>query len=171
MKTIETQVFTFDELGDKAKEKARDWFREGDSFIFDDAWEQVKDDAEAIGLKITALDDRHGNEGSFIDGAIDCAQAIAENHGPDCETLKTAASFLLSMDSLNIEYPEDAEGERISDYEDEKEELEKDFLQSILEDYRIMYDKEIEYRQSNEIVDANITANDYTFTADGKRFG
>jgi hypothetical protein len=29
MQVIETPVFTFDELSDEAKEKARDWFREG----------------------------------------------------------------------------------------------------------------------------------------------
>lgn len=32
MRTIEVKLFQFDELSDEAKEKARDWYREGDEF-------------------------------------------------------------------------------------------------------------------------------------------
>lgn len=176
MKTIATTVYTFDELSEEAKDKARDWWRASDidlQYEFD----YLLEDAETIGLKIAKLDDCSGNKGSFIDSAVDCAQAIIANHGEDCETYKTAKRFLLSIDSLNEEYPENADGERVSDidgednYEEEKEELEKEFLHSLLEDYRIMYDKECDYHSSSEYVDENIIANGYTFTADGKRFG
>lgn len=47
-RTVTKQVFTFEELSDKAKEKARDWLRElqaQDS----DWWDSVYDDAESIG--------------------------------------------------------------------------------------------------------------------------
>ncbi len=169
MKTIETQVFTFDELSDKAKEKARGWFRQ--DYDSSDAADYILDDAKTIGLAIKSLSQHRANKGAFTDDAVTCAQAIIENHGPDCETYKTAKAFLLSVDSLNVEYPEYAEGERESDYEDEKEELEKEFLGSLLSDYWQMLDKEIEYQNSEEVVDENITANDYTFTEDGKRFG
>lgn len=39
MRTIEKTVFTFDELSDDAKEKARDWYREGDEFPWSEEYE------------------------------------------------------------------------------------------------------------------------------------
>jgi len=45
-KIIETTVFEFDELSDKAKEKARDWYREG---AFDcEWWDSVYEDAVTV---------------------------------------------------------------------------------------------------------------------------
>ena len=45
--TVTTTVFQFDELSDKAKEKAREWFREGN---LEDSWwyESVYEDAERM---------------------------------------------------------------------------------------------------------------------------
>lgn len=153
MKTIETQVFTFDELSDKAKEKVREWWLKG--FDSSDAFDDIKNDAQVIGLNIKWLDDHGSNKGFFVSGATDCAQAIIENHGPDCETYKTAKQFIDGSKAPNND--EDANAE--------------DFLQALLEDYRIMFNREVEYQQSDEVVDENIRVNDYTFTADGKRFG
>jgi hypothetical protein len=62
MKIIETKVYEFDELNDAAKEKARDWYR-ALPFNGEDAWENVKEDADQIGLTIYALDARRNNEG------------------------------------------------------------------------------------------------------------
>lgn len=176
MKTIETKVYAFNELNDDAKQKAREWWIEGsDDYQF--AYNDTVEDAKTIGLNIETLDDRRANKGSFIDDAVSCAKAIIENHGPDCETYKTAKRFLMSIDSLNDEYPENEEGDRVSDidgednYDAEKEELEAEFLQALLEDYRIIYNKDCDYRQSNEYVDDMLIANEYTFTEDGKRFG
>lgn len=46
MRTVETKVFTFDELSNDAKEKARAWYREG---AFDyEWWDEVYDDAVTI---------------------------------------------------------------------------------------------------------------------------
>lgn len=47
MRIIETKVYKFEELSDKAKEKARDWYREG---VFNDSydWECVYEDADRI---------------------------------------------------------------------------------------------------------------------------
>jgi hypothetical protein len=45
-RTMETMVFHFDELSDKAKEKARDWYREG--ALDHDWWDSVYEDAAEI---------------------------------------------------------------------------------------------------------------------------
>jgi hypothetical protein len=74
-------------------------------------------------------------------------------------------------DTLPSEAPKDANG----DWEDEGEldaklnECEADFLQSILEDYRIMLKKEYEYRDSDEYITETILANDYEFDENGNR--
>ena len=47
--------------------------------------------------------------------------------------------------------------------------LDQEFLLSLCEDYRIMFNKEIEYQESNEYVDENIRINEYEFTKEGLR--
>ena len=165
--TKEITLYTFDELSEETKEIARNWFREGLTGEFEQ--ECTLDDAKAIGLDIIELSQHRANKGKFIEGAVECAQAIIEDHGKECETYKTARSFLESLDSLNVEYPEDEEGYRSEAYEDEKEDLEKEFLQSLLSDYQYMLDKDIGYQNSDEAVDENIRANGYTFRENGKR--
>ena len=59
---VETQLFTFNELSDDAKEKAREWYRQG--HLDDDWWDTVYSDFEAIceilgiALKTTSRDAR-----------------------------------------------------------------------------------------------------------------
>jgi hypothetical protein len=50
------------------------------------------------------------------------------------------------------------------------DELEQAFLESLLEDYRIMYNKEVDYQNSDEAIIEAIRANEYEFTQDGKRY-
>jgi hypothetical protein len=52
-RTIETTVFKFEELSDEAKEKARDWYREG--ALDHDWWENTYDDAATCG-KLIGID-------------------------------------------------------------------------------------------------------------------
>lgn len=156
MKIIEIKVFTFDELSDEAKERARAWYREG--ALSYDWWETTYEDAERVGLKLTSfsLDRNRHAKGRFIMSARDCANSIVENHGETCETHKSAQSFLnAALATPRAEF----------------EDLENEFLKSILEDYSIILQKEYEYLLSDEQVDESIKANDYTFTESGKREG
>lgn len=161
-------LYTFDELSEEAKEKARNWWREA-SYGDDHAQEITLEDAKNIGLKIITLDQHRANKGEFYGDAVDCAKAIIANHGEMCDTYKTAKSFLLSIDSLNVEYPEDADGDRPSEYAEEWESLEREFLHSLLCDYWRMLDKEVDYYLSDENVDESIRINAYTFRENGKR--
>ena len=55
MPTTHTVIsYKFEELSPKAKEKARDWFREG--ALDYDWWDSTYEDAASIGLKITGFD-------------------------------------------------------------------------------------------------------------------
>ena len=55
--------------------------------------------------------------------------------------------------------------------EEQKLELEQDFLKDLLENYRIMLKREYEWICSEEQVDNMIITNEYTFTAEGERQG
>lgn len=162
-KTI--SLYTFDELSDKAKEKARDWFRE--ACAYDEWWESTYEDAANTGLKITGFDDvyRGSCKGHFLQSAGYTAQQIIENHGKDCETHKTALKYLDKIELLKATHP------NVDSYDFDQEIIQEDkeLLHSLLEDYRIMLQKEYEFQTSDETVDDNIRANVYSFRENGKR--
>ena len=156
MKIIETKVYTFDELSDSAKEKAREWYR--NNCLDYEWWDLIYNEATSLFLKLTTfgLDrDRHA-EGVFTNGALECANAIESQHGESCETFKTAKAFLAARGGI-------VDAAKLDDCDTE-------FLASLLEDYAIILQKEYEYLLSDEAVDESIVANEYTFTESGKRF-
>lgn len=56
MRTIETKVYTFDELGDSAKERARDWYRQGnddDLFWSESVISDACEIAEILGIELS----------------------------------------------------------------------------------------------------------------------
>jgi hypothetical protein len=172
VKTIETKVYEFAELTEEAKDKAREWYRE--SALYDEWWESTYEDAERIGLKITSfgLDrDRHA-KGEFTMPAAHVAEAIKKEHGNTCETFKTALAFIESCKALDAKTPKDADGVPLDEsaFDEAQDEQDAEFLRSLLEDYSILLQNEMEYLLSDEAVDESITANEYTFTEEGERF-
>jgi len=167
MREITVKLYKFDELDDRAKEKARDWYRE--ACAYDNSawtWETVQEDAKGVGLTIRSLDQHRANSGHFTTDAGECARAILANHGAKCETYKTAKAFLEKQEKLVALLDDRNETDAVSD---ELEEVAEDFLNDILEDYRVMLEEEIEYQNSDEQVDESIRANEYEFTEDGRR--
>lgn len=162
-KDITTTVYTFEELNDKAKDKARAWWI--DACVNDEWHDSVFDDAKQIGLKIIEFDEyRQTIDGEFIDGAFNCANELIKYHGEGTKTCKAARKFIVAFDAA----PDtDSDESRAGDLDA----AESDFLQEILQDYLKTLCQELEYQQSDECVDGNIKANEYTFTADGERFG
>ena len=173
MKTIETTVCEFAELSESAKDKAREWYRDG--ALDYDWWESTYEDAARIGLKIDGfgLDrDRHAT-GHFTIPAAHVTERITKEHGESCETFKTARAFVESCGALDAKTPKDADGVPIDEsaFDEAQDEQDAEFLRSLLEDYSIMLQHEMEWLLSNESVDETITANGYTFTESGKRYG
>ncbi len=170
MRTIETKVYTFDELSEAAKEQARNWYREAG---FDGWYESTYDDAENIGLKIKAfdLDRRAYVKAEFLHGALECAHAIEKEHGETCETFKTATEFLKERDSIVDQAERDENGDVCNNYDldQDLDACEAEFLKAISEDYRINLQREWDYVNSNESIDENIRCNEYEFTEDGER--
>lgn len=155
MRTIRIKLYKFSELSESAKQKAIENL--SDINVDYNWWESTYEDAKNIGLKITSfeLDRNRHAKGKFTGYAIDTAKDILEEHGQDCETYKTAEGF-------------------ISDYnttlDEDIEELEEGFLNSLLEDYSIILQKEREYLQSEDAIIETIEANEYEFTITGERF-
>lgn len=172
MRTIRTKVYKFNELSKQAKESAINWYLLGndDSSL---AWDNIIEDSIQVGLKIYSIDDHRPNHGEFVISAKNTATRIIENHGKTCETYKTASRFLDDWKELVEKYSDGINIDEVyEDYEyefyQEADELEDEFLKSLLEDYRIMYNNDIEYKSSYEAITETITANDYEFTADGR---
>ncbi len=174
---ITTPVYEFDDLDDKAKDVARDWYREG--ALDYDWWDSTYEDAETIGLRIKSFEldrGRHATgEFKYFGGGEQCAGLILQNHGKDCETYKTAKQYLADLAKLNAEIEAvDGDDETNIEYElwqDKRGELNDEFLHSLLEDYSIMLQHEYEYQLSDENADESIRINEYTFTAQGEREG
>ena len=169
MRTIETKVFTFDELSEDAKQKAIERLR--DINVSHNWWEITYDDAKTIGLKITGfnLDRNRHATGELILSACEVAQNIFNEHGETCETFKTATNFMEVWQPIFDEYMnEESEKFESAELEDELTELEGEFCQSLLEDYSIMLQNECEFLQEDEAIIETIEANDYEFTEDGK---
>jgi hypothetical protein len=168
MRTIRTKVYQFSELSEQAKQKAIEEC--SDYNVSYDWWESTYEDAEQIGLKITGFDIDRGRyyKGTIIGTHEETAKLILENHGEQCETHTTAKEFLAQLDAITEKYKD--EGEDNWDEQSEIEEAEEDFLKSLLEDYRIILQKEYEYLTSEEAIIETIQANEYEFKADGTRF-
>lgn len=171
MRTIRTKVYQFSELSEQAKQKAVEQC--SDYNVSHDWWESVYEDAENIGLKITGFDiDRASYcKGNFTLAANEVAANILGQHGEQCETYKTAASFMEEWQPVFNNYMDESH----ADYESAESEqklvdIENDFETNLLEDYRIILSKEYDYLTSEEAIIETIEANEYEFKADGTRF-
>jgi hypothetical protein len=171
MKTIRTKVYQFNELTEQAKQTAIEQFS-GINVDYE-WWDSIYDDAKTIGLKITSFDldrNRHA-KGEFILAANEVAQNIFTNHGEDCDTYKTAKTFMETWEPVFNEYmDENSDKYESADSEQLLQNFEEDFLNDLLEDYSIMLQNECEYLQSDEAIIDTIEANEYDFTKDGNRF-
>ncbi len=175
MRTIRTKVYKFNELSKEAKEKAINNYRNDNEHIndYDFVWDDIKEDAKTIGLKIISLDDHSPNKGEFIINAYDVSCKIVQEHGKDCDTYKNAVEFGKDWSALVEKYSDGINKDKVDEdnqyeFDEEADELEEEFLRSLLEDYRIMYNKDIDYQNSDEAIKETIEANEYEFTREGK---
>jgi len=173
MKTITKtyNVYSFDELTEKAKEKAIQNLI--DINLYYGWWECIYEEAKMIGLEITEfdLDRRRNAKGQFILSACEVAQNILNQHGENCETYKIASSFLDEFNPIFSDYMNE-DSERYESYEAEEElqQLEDEFLSELVDEYSCILQREYEYLYSDEAIIDTIEANDYEFTEDGKLF-
>jgi len=165
MRTIKVKILTFNELSEQAKEKARDWWRNGG--LDYEWWDFIYEDAKNIGIEITSFDlYRKEIDGKMILSAAEIAQNILNQHGEYCHTYKTATNFMEQWQPIFNDYMKESG----ANYESSMLEdvlMEDEFLSSLLEDYLSILNNEYEYMLSNEYVDETILNNEYEFYEDG----
>jgi hypothetical protein len=168
MRTAQINYYKFDELSDKAKDRARDWWIQG--ALQYDWWDCIFDDAAGIGLKITGFDTGRSCEitGDFIGTAEESADKILAEHGDRCDTWAEANAYKKTVAEFMATAEKDEYGE-LATYalENEREDIDREFLRALLEEYLVMLRKEEEYQLSDEVGEEMIRANEYEFTEDG----
>lgn len=96
MRTIQKSVYTFDELSESAKEKARDWYRQGIVYEASDMFESFETAAKLLGITLARTDDgpdirytgfcSQGDGASFVGSyefAKGCGKAVRAEFGDD----------------------------------------------------------------------------------------
>lgn len=164
--TTTRTLYKFNELSEKSQQKALEDHASFTMETNDYSFHYVHEDAKRIGLKIISLDDHRSNRGRFITNATACADAIMKEHGESCETFKEAEAFRKAWNKLEDSYNHD--DDMPCGVQCELEELEETFLHDLLEEYRLMLNREQEFRLSREQLIENIKANEYEYTEDGK---
>ena len=174
MRIIETKAFLFTELSEEAQCKAvEEYYHLPTS---EDWWDNVYYDAlTTAGLQINAFDiDRASYvDADFVDEANGTSALIISNHGVDTDTYKLAREFEDDLDTIARKYSDPNTMYKIAEdkeweYDQEVNELEKDFLYNLCECYRIILTKEYEYLTSDKNIRDFLTINEYEFTEEGK---
>lgn len=172
MRIKETKVYSFAELSESAKETAVSNLANINTEY--EWWDSEYEDAAQVKLKLTEFDlDRNRHcKGNFIEDAEDTAIEIIKQHGASCETHETATQYLKDRKDLVKKYSDGVNTDVVfedNDYEFDQEcdELNAEFLKSILEDYSIILQKQCDYLTSEEAIVETIEANNYEFTEDG----
>jgi ribonucleotide reductase alpha subunit len=167
MKTMTINIYSYKELSEKAKERARDKWRE--TALDYQWWEFTYEDAENIGIKITEFDTYRGTiKGHFTESADFTANKILSDHGDKCSTWAEANHYRKTMDEFMANAEKDEYGE-LATYklDNEKEEIEDDFLHSMLGEYLKMLRDEYEYQMSDEVIEECIIMNDPEYLENG----
>lgn len=166
MHEIKTTVYNFDELSEEAKEKAREWWREGDDMPFLKDYMRMhledllkKNKMVCSEPKIFYSLSYSQGDGAMFEGSIEYKK---------CTFKVRQYGHYYHERSYQVfdAYAEHKNGNKLDAIQTEFEEV---YIKVCKELARLGYE-DIEHMRKNETVDENIKANDYTFTADGKRF-
>jgi len=160
-KQLTFAAYTFDELSDKAKDKARQWMRESLGANTDWA-DSIIDDAKQAGVFLPEWDADSGTASVHCPDVERTVDYILANHGSECDTHKAAKAYRDAMGAI----PDTGQ--------DEDEQERTDAAMNILHDelgrcYGNALRAEMEYMFYGEGLDDTIEANSYLFSEDGSR--
>lgn len=172
MRTIETIVYSFNELDEKAKLKAIEKYRY--FYVQDNWWQNVYDSAKEVGLQITEFDlDRRRNiNGIFIKDAESVADYILKEFGETCEAYKMAENYQRERENILEKAEKDQHGDFTDLYtlDNELDDLDTELRNDLLRYYLKCLDLEYEYYMSDEFISDFLINNEYNFLPDGTRF-
>ena len=172
MKTIETIVYSFNELDEKAKAKAID--KERYFYVEDTWWDNVYDSAKEVGLNITEFDLGRGRhiKGQFTRDAESVADYILQEFGETCQAYKVADNYQKQRENILTNAEKDEFGDFTDLYtlDNELDALDTELRNDLLNYYLKCLELEYEYYMSDEFISEFLTNNEYNFTQDGTRF-
>jgi len=157
------KIVFFNELSEDAKEKARNWYKDGNDYDFLDEYmtEIVAENLKELGYMVEdlkvfySLSYSQGDGVSFVCKLVEGLEVYEVNQG---------GSYVHEM-TMSI-YHEDENGNE-TDGEKEKNLLVE--VRNIAKKAEKAGYEYIESEDSNENIDATILANEYTFTLEGER--
>jgi len=164
MKTIEINVYKFEELDKQTKEKVIENYRHIN--VDDFQWyDWIKDDFNRLGLEIQEFDlGRRNYVKIYIENFEDTSKSIIEHFGDSVAIKQTAKNYIDEYEKILSNFKEDEDIERELEILDEQ--YEKEYSEDILSYLRANYESDI----SDEAVIDTIEANDYDFTWNGEIF-
>ena len=164
MKTIEINVYKFDELDKQTKEKVINnnrYINVEDTFWYD--W--IQDDFNRLGLEIENFDiSRGGYVNIYISNLEDTSKNIIKEFGDSVHIKQTAKSYIDEYNKIQANFKNDEDIEREVEILDDQ--YIKRYSDNILSYLRDEYD----YQISDEAIIETIEANDYNFTWNGEIF-
>jgi hypothetical protein len=188
MKTITIKTYSYAELSDQAKERARQWFREGMEYDGEFQIDDAKQCLAFLGFDVSKVyftGFSSQGDGACFAGSFDSSKfdlAALKSHAPtDCE-LHNHAERLAVIVSTNP--PFIATVEHFGRYSHEgctqfsfcespiSEAWEADFIGTARNLMQWIYrqlEKDYEWNNADEQVAEAIECNEYQFTEDGKR--
>jgi hypothetical protein len=166
MRTIEIELFKFEELSEEAQQKTIEKLYHIN--VSHDWYDFTYEDAKRIGLKINGFDLGRGEsiDIEMLFAGSEVAEGIMEEHGEKCESFVIAKKFdarYKELDNKMICNP----SKSYESFEEETEEIDEEFKKEIAREYLEMLRSEYEYLTSEEAIKETIIANDYEFTVEG----
>ncbi len=175
MRTVRVKVYKFEELAEKIQKKVlAENYGINTEYNW---WDGTYEDAARIGLKIEGFDLDRPNycNGKLTKEFYEVRQLIKKEHGEECDTFKLAVEYGTKWDNLVHQHSDGKDTERVSEENAEKfdilaDELEEEFKNALLNDYKKILRDEYQYLNSDEAIKETIQANEYEYHADGRRF-
>lgn len=168
METITLNLYKFSELSEDAKKKAIE--KHCDINVEHEWWDCIQWDAKkVIGVEISGFDIyRKSIDIKFIENADVVAKNIMENFGIDTDIYRRANDYLIEYNKLKEKQTFDEYGE--SEQDDDIDDMEKEFLHVLGEEYLSMLEKDYDWLTSDEAIAETIEINEYDFLENGKRY-
>ncbi len=190
METKQITVYLYDELSERAKDKARDWYANGMDIDLDFAIDDIKRMASLFGLTINDLSYSVGGYGDYCmikgeyvykKGAL---KAIKSEAPQDIDLLEIVSalqnlqkrhfyslSSTLAPSGLRNGLTHVTSGDyRLFDMSDATEEALQEIFRAFSNWAESRLTSDYEYQTSQESIEESIRANEYTFLENGTRF-
>lgn len=172
MKTICKNIYLFAELTEEGQRKAleKNW----DINVQYKWWDAIYCDAKEVGLEIDSFDLDRGNiRGNTTDFHLNIANKIVKDPGENCDTHKLAKKYIADWTDLVKKHSDGVNTEKVaeenvSEFDEEANDLDREFETDLLSEYLTILKKEYDYLTSEAAIINSFEANEYYFDETGK---